>query len=58
MQALCADKQQLEAQKTELLSLVKQYARLVDNLKRQKAHIEAATLLSFTQAEFSVALGH
>ena len=53
-----ADKQQLEAQKGELLALVKQYARLVDNLRRQKAHVEAATLLGLSQAEVKAALGH
>ena len=34
------------------MSLLKKQAKLVDILKRQKAHIEAAQLLSFTQADY------
>ena len=33
--------------------LLKKQAKLVDVLKRQKAHIEAAQLLSFTQGEYA-----
>ena len=47
-----AEIQRLEAQKQELLVLLKKQAKLVDILKRQKAHIEAAQLLSFTQADY------
>lgn len=47
-----AENQRLEAQKQELLVLLKKQAKLVDILKRQKAHIEAAQLLSFTQADY------
>ena len=53
MVCCAADNQRLEAQKQELLVLLKKQAKLVDILKRQKAHIEAAQLLSFTQAEYA-----
>ena len=42
----------LQSQKQELLSGFRKQAKLIDILKRQKAHAEAAKLLSFTEDEF------
>lgn len=47
-----ADVKRLERQKAELLTVLKKQARLVDVLRRQRAHLEAAQLLSLTEEEF------
>jgi len=55
-EALLADNKRLAKHKAELVSGLKKQMKLVDVLKRQKMHLEAAKLLSFTEDEFTKAL--
>ena len=46
----------MERQRNELLTAFRKQMKLIDVLKRQKVHIEAATLLSFTEDQMNKAL--
>ncbi|TPX67530.1 hypothetical protein SpCBS45565_g03682 [Spizellomyces sp. 'palustris'] len=53
---LLADLRRVQKQKGELLTAFRKQAQLIDVLKRQKMHMEAAKLLDFTEEEFVRAL--
>ena len=51
-----SENKKLTKQKTELLAAFKKQLQLIGILKRQKLHLEAAKMLSFTEEEFAKTL--
>jgi len=56
LDSLIAENRKLEKQKSDLIQGFRKQARLIDVLKRQKMHLEAAKMLQFTEEEFVKAL--
>lgn len=54
---LRAEVKKLERQRGELIAAFKKQLKLVDVLKRQRVHLEAATAVGFTEREFLSAVG-
>lgn len=48
--------QELERERGDLVTVVRHQAKLIDLLKRQRLHVEAATLLDISETEFRRAI--
>lgn len=53
---LVSENKKLEKQRNDLLTGFKKQIKLIDLLKRQIVHLEAAQMLKFTEQEFMQAL--
>jgi predicted nucleic acid-binding Zn-ribbon protein len=53
---LVSDNRRLSKHRADILNAFKKQMKLIDVLKRQKLHLEAAKMLSFTEEEFSKTL--
>jgi hypothetical protein len=56
LERLTRDHRKLEKHKAELVAAFRKQTKLIDVLRRQKLHVEAARMLSFTEAEYTAAL--
>lgn len=56
VEQLSSDNKRLTKQKTELIQAFKKQLKLIDILKKQKMHLEAAKILQFSEEEFINAL--
>lgn len=53
---LAGDVKRLTKQRNELINVFKKHLKLIDILRRQKTHLEAARMLNFTEDEFVTAV--
>ncbi|XP_015928613.1 testis-expressed protein 9 isoform X2 [Parasteatoda tepidariorum] len=56
MEELSTENRRIDKQNSELHNAIKKQMQLINNLKRQKMHVEAATAVQFSEDEFMKAL--
>ncbi|KAG8179508.1 hypothetical protein JTE90_005257 [Oedothorax gibbosus] len=56
MEELSTENRRIDKQNAELHNAIKKQMQLINNLKRQKMHVEAATAVQFSEEEFMKAL--